>query len=111
MAEYLRRCGFAVVKQNFHSRYGEIDIIAESGEYILFVEVKTRKAGSLTAPCEAVDIYKQRKIALTAAVYMERSFCELQPRFDVAEVTVFENSEHGEYKINYIENAFSPEVM
>ncbi len=109
-AEYLRKKGFIITERNYHSRYGEIDIIAENEEYILFVEVKTRSEGALVAPADAVDRNKQRKIAMTAAFYLMKSFCELQPRFDVAEITVSDQSGREEYKINYIENAFEPEA-
>lgn len=104
VADYLKKQGFIIVERNFHSRFGEIDIIAENEQYILFVEVKTRKANSFAAAAESVDGAKQQKIMLTAQIYLSRAFCELQPRFDVAEVTLEEENE--EYKINYIENAF-----
>ncbi len=108
-AEYLKSRGFIITERNYHSRFGEIDIIAENEQYILFVEVKTRKAGALVSPAEAVDAVKQRKIAATAGVYLTRSFCELQPRFDVATITVQQTAGREEYKIDYIENAFVPE--
>ena len=63
----------------------------------------------LVSAAEAVDAVKQRKIAATAGVYLARSFCELQPRFDVATVTVRQKLGREEYKIDYIENAFVPE--
>ena len=110
-AQYLRERGFIISQRNFHSRYGEIDIIAENEQYILFVEVKTRKEGSLVSPAEAVDTQKQRKLASTAAYYMMKSFCELQPRFDVAEITVVSGKKGEEYEIKYIENAFAPEAF
>lgn len=110
-ADFLRSKGYIISKRNFHSRYGEIDIIAENEQYILFVEVKTRKEGSLVAPCEAVGLAKQRKLASTAALYICKSFCELQPRFDVAEIIVKENKKGEEYEIKYIENAFIPEAL
>lgn len=106
IANYLKKQGYIVVERNFHSRFGEIDIIAENEQYILFVEVKMRKQDSLVNPAEAVDAVKQQKIMMTAEIYLSRAFCELQPRFDVAEVTVFETKGREEYKINYIENAF-----
>ncbi len=108
-AKYLREKGFIITERNFHSRFGEIDIIAEDEQYILFVEVKTREAGALVSPAAAVDRIKQQKIIMTANTYLARSFCELQPRFDVAQITVHTNGGREEYKIDYIENAFSPE--
>ncbi|MBQ6600946.1 MAG: YraN family protein, partial [Clostridia bacterium] len=53
-AEYYRKLGFTVTAQNYTCRGGEIDIIAENGEYIIFVEVKTRSSNSLYSPAEAV---------------------------------------------------------
>lgn len=107
VANYLRQKGFTVVKQNYTCKYGEIDIIAENAEYILFVEVKTRKQNSLVTGIEAVDGFKQSRIIKTAQDYILKTECELQPRFDVAEVTVFEKEDGSTgYKLHYITNAF-----
>ena len=107
VASFLRKNGYAIVKRNFQCRYGEIDIIAENDEYILFVEVKTRKQNSLISGVEAVDSFKQNRILKTAQDFLQKTECELQPRFDVAEVTVFEKTDGSKgYKLHYIKNAF-----
>lgn len=106
-ARFLRKRGFSVVFRNYHCRFGEIDIIAETKEYIIFVEVKTRSGNSIGRPAEAVDTAKQQRIILTAEDYISKSGCRLQPRFDVAEVTVLEKTDGtAVYSLNYIENAF-----
>ena len=106
-AEFLRKNGVVIVKRNYHCRYGEIDIIAENKEYIIFTEVKTRREDSLVSPAEAVDARKQRRIILTAEDFLSKYETELQPRFDVAEVTVFKKSDGSDgYKLHYIINAF-----
>ena len=107
VAIFLRKRGFNIVKRNFQCRYGEIDIIAENDEYILFVEVKTRKEGALISGALAVDSHKQSRITLSAQDYIVKTLCEKQPRFDVAEVTVCEK-DGGEtgYSLKYFENAF-----
>ncbi len=107
VANFLRKKGFAIINRNFRSKYGEIDIIAENSEYILFVEVKTRKENSLVSGVEAVDAFKQRRIILTANDYIAKTLNEKQPRFDIAEVTVFEKTDGSlGYKLTYIENAW-----
>ncbi len=107
VAEFLRQNSFNVIKRNYQCRYGEIDIIAESDEYILFVEVKTRKENALISGMEAVDGRKQQRILLAAQDYITKTLCEKQPRFDVAEVTVFEKSDNTlGFNLKYIENAF-----
>ena len=106
VAHFLRRRGFNVIKRNYQCRYGEIDIIAENDEYILFVEVKTRKENALISGADAVDLKKQSKITLTAQDYIVKTNCQKQPRFDVAEITVKEKTDGLGYSLKYIENAF-----
>ena len=107
VANYLRNKGFSVIKRNYTCKYGEIDIIAQSKEYILFVEVKTRKEASLISGSEAVDAFKRARIIKTAEDFLSKTDCTLQPRFDVAEVTVFKKSDGRDgYKLHYIKNAF-----
>ena len=107
VVSFLRKQGWGVVKRNYQCRFGEIDIIAEKEQYIIFVEVKTRKENSLVSASDAVDIIKQQKIMLTAQDYMRKTDTHLQPRFDVAEVTVKEKTDGSKgYCLKYIENAF-----
>lgn len=102
-AGWLERQGFQIVARNFHSRYGEIDIIAEDEKYIVFVEVKTRKYGAMVSALEAITREKQRKILLTAETYLLKSPSTLQPRFDVATVSTL----HGvPEELQYFPNAF-----
>lgn len=108
VAEYLRNNGYIIAKMNYRSRYGEIDIIAETRKSVAFVEVKLRGENALFSPAEAVDSRKQQKIILTANDFLRKAnIPELQPRFDVAEV-YFKKLENGnvKYKIHYIKDAF-----
>lgn len=85
-AAYYANNGFKIVKRNFHSRYGEIDVIAENENLIVFVEVKTRSENQSLEGKDAVTLSKQRKIVLTALSYMENIKIEKTLRFDVFEV-------------------------
>lgn len=103
-AVYLQKKGYSILKRNFHSRYGEIDIIAKNGKYLAFVEVKTREQGSLVNPLEAVTVSKQKKIIRTALLFLQKDPMPLQPRFDAAAVI----TESGiPVSIQYITDAFS----
>lgn len=104
--DILKEKGFEVIKTNYHSRYGEIDVIAKNKEFLLFVEVKTRAEGSLGSPAEAVNIKKQRKLIKTAVEYMSKNPTELQPRFDVIEIVVKKSDDFSVKEYNHIENAF-----
>ena len=104
-ADYYRKAGYTVSEMNWHSRYGEIDVIAENDFQIVFCEVKTRSSNTRTNPCEAVDLKKQQKLTLTAFKYLQITGCEKTPRFDVFEIWM---DEGRIYKFNNIENAFEP---
>ena len=100
------KSGYTVVKRNYHSRYGEIDLIAESDTELCFVEVKTRNLSTMGTPAEAVNYRKQKKLTLTAMKYLSETECFKQPRFDVLEVW----QQDGKIvKYNLIENAFYAE--
>ncbi len=105
-ADYLRKNGFIIFKRNYHSRFGEIDIIAEKGNLLLFVEVKTRGENPLVSGAEAVDANKQNRLRLTAAEFIRKTHLEYECRFDVSEVFVVEDNNGTKYKLNYIQNAF-----
>ena len=109
-AEYLEKNGYTIVKRNFNTKFGEIDIIAKKDNIIAFVEVKSRADDSLFSPREAVTPSKQRKICKAALLYsMANKFSE-RPRFDVFEVI------YGKYDLEiksfeHIINAFGTEAM
>lgn len=106
VAEKLRREGWKVTARNFRCRMGEIDIIAENGKFLAFVEVKLRKNDQFGSACEAVTPSKQRKLRTAAQFYLMRRPTELQPRFDVAEVYAPQGVRTENPDIYYIENAF-----
>lgn len=99
----LEEKGYRIIERNYHSRYGEIDIIAENVQALAFVEVKARKKTCKTMPREAVDARKQKKIILTAMLYLQQKPAKKTPRFDVFEVW---HGENGIYKFSHLENAF-----
>ena len=103
VCEYLLKRGYSIIARNYRIKGGEIDIIAENGDYIAFVEVKTRKPDSMVTGFEAVDRRKQGLIIRTAAEYCRRNPNLLQPRFDIAQVIV---SMDEVLSMEYIENAY-----
>lgn len=101
---YLRKNGFKILDANYQCRFGEIDIIAQKKDTIVFCEVKTRSEGMLAAPQESVDYFKQQKIIKTAQIWLQHKGIDDCPlRFDVLAITV----SAGKAKIEHIENAIS----
>lgn len=103
--EYLENNGYKIINRNYYSRFGEIDIIAKKENYIIFVEVKTRKINTNFNAFEAVDVIKQKKIIKTAMVYLKEKSLNLQPRFDIIAV-LFDIDPINVKEINHIKNAF-----
>lgn len=104
---FLKSKNLSIVARNYHSRYGEIDVIARDEKYIIFIEVKTRKYGSLTLPREAVNQPKQVKILKTSLEFLKENHSNLQPRFDVIEIFYEEKDNQRTVRhINHIVNAF-----
>ena len=90
--EYLKKSGYSIVQRNFHSRYGEIDIIALDKTCTVFVEVKTRKNALYGNASEYVDYRKRQKLLLCAKYYLSGNIYE-EVRFDVIEVYYNMNGE------------------
>lgn len=87
----LEQRGHEIIARNYHRRCGEIDIISRCGGFVVFTEVKSRKLGSMISGLEAVDIRKQTKIIRTADLWLSDNDTGLQPRYDIAEVTLAGN--------------------
>lgn len=103
VSSYLIERGYTIIARNYRIKGGEIDIIAENGDYIAFVEVKSRKPDSMVTGFEAVNKRKRGLIIRTAADYCCKHPNMLQPRFDVAQVII---AEEKVLSIDYIINAY-----
>lgn len=97
--EYLTKHKYKVLQRNYNCQFGEIDIIAQQGKYIVFIEVKSRKDDSFGLPREAVDIHKQQTIIACAKLWLaQKRLYGKCVRFDVVEVL--------DGKVNLIKDAF-----
>ncbi len=106
-ADFLKNKKYKIVKRNYKNKIGEIDIIAEDKDEIIFVEVKTRSSFEFGTPAQAVNYHKKRKIANTAEYYLMENPTEKNIRFDVIEVFAKMTGEIFELdEINHIEGAF-----
>lgn len=103
--EYLEGRGYTITERNFRCRRGEIDLIAEHEEYIVFVEVKSRRRGKkLISPYISMTKAKCSRIRYLGKYYLETNdIRRKQPRFDVIGI-VFEDN--GDYSLEHIKNAF-----
>lgn len=105
-ADYLVSKGYAVREMNWrpHPAHYEVDIIAQKGNEIVFVEVKARSNPDPQAAIDAVDLRKQRFIAKAADTYLRMQPYMFYYRFDIIVVT----GEGPDSSIHHIEDAFMP---
>ena len=105
-AGLLRGEGFQIIEANWKCRFGEIDLIAEDGAYLCFVEVKQRKSAAYGTAGAYVDRRKQDKLRTAAMLYLTGHPTELQPRFDVVEIYAPQGMDTKKPEIFHLENAF-----
>jgi putative endonuclease len=86
-AAELERRGYAVLARRYRTRHGEIDIVAQDGDTLVFVEVKTRATGKCGTATEAMTPRKQRRLASMARDYLARRDLDaVACRFDVVAI-------------------------
>jgi putative endonuclease len=102
-ADFLVKSGYRIVAQNHRCRRGEVDLVAERGELLVFVEVRTRVTAAFGGPAETVSGAKQRRVVAAARDYLaRRRGPERGVRFDVVAVT---DGPQGP-SLQHFENAF-----
>jgi len=101
---FLRTQGLRLLQRNFSSRFGEIDLIMEDEQTVVFVEVKYRKSNQHGSGADAVTFHKQGRISRTAAWYLAKNphRAECVCRFDVISIDPKKNGQG----IDWIRNAF-----
>lgn len=86
-AAELGKRGYRIVASNYRCRRGEIDLIAQEGDSLVFVEVRCKRTNTFGTPAESITPSKVRKLVLTAQHYLEeQGLGDVACRFDVVEV-------------------------
>lgn len=103
-AEFLINAGYTITERNFRTRYGEIDIIVEKEDVLVFVEVKTLPSGNSQTLSHELNLRKQRKIIKTANYFLlkHRKYNNSRLRFDVIVIDM-----PGLPPVYHIQDAFS----
>jgi putative endonuclease len=101
---FLKKKGFKILKRNFNCPGGEIDIVARSGNLIVFVEVKARTSIEYARPEEAVGFRKRQNLKKAARYYVhDHPVRQCEYRFDVISVIVTDSLKA---ELEWIQNAF-----
>lgn len=103
-SDFLEKRGYHIIETNFRGPEGEIDIVARHEDYLVFVEVRTKKSLSFGTPEESITPAKMEKLRVTAAHYRQ-IHNDLPPlwRIDVVAVELDQNNKPS--RIELIGNA------
>ena len=101
---YLKNSNLKLLNRNYRSRHGEIDLIMQDGNQLIFIEVRSRASNYLASPAETIDSNKRSRIIRTSQQYIQenREISWKTCRFDVVTIT----GENKHKDIEWIKNAF-----
>ena len=102
--EYLRHKGYRIVARNLRSSVGELDLVVEDGQVLVFVEVKARRSNAFGGAIHAVHQRKQEKLIQLAAQYLARH--HIKDRLCRFDVVLLQGTEAVIPQIEHIQNAF-----
>ena len=80
---FLQRNGLLLIERNYHCRFGEIDLIMQDSDSLVFVEVRYRSSSKFGDAIESVDANKRRKLVFAANHYLQNTSLDQPSRFDV----------------------------
>ncbi len=102
--DLLRGRGYEILEANYRSPYGEIDLVARHGDYLVFVEVRTKRSHDFGSPEESITQAKQDRLVATAWHYLEsHGGTNLPWRIDAVAVEL--EGSNRPSRIEIIENA------
>lgn len=103
---YLQRAGLRLVKRNFRCRQGEIDLVMQDRDSLVFVEVRYRRRDRCGSGAESVDHRKQARIIACARYFLmrHRQLAERPVRFDV--MAVSDGEPLPGFRVHWIQDAF-----
>ena len=95
----LLKKGWQFITQNFHTRFGEIDLIFSYQHTLIFIEVKTRLTNRLGYPEEAVSLSKRRHLQKTAEIFLTKfpQYQNYSLRIDVAAIEIHKEEKQIRY--------------
>jgi len=99
-ADFLQRRGLTVLERNYRCRFGEIDLVARSGELLVFVEVRARTSEAFGGAAGSITATKRRRLVAAARHYLATHRADRACRFDVVLVR------GAEQQVEWLTDAF-----
>jgi putative endonuclease len=100
--QHLEQRGLQLLVRNYRCKRGEIDLIMQDGDTLVFIEVRYRKSANYGTPVESITAQKQHRLLATAKHYLQRQRVSVACRFDVIGIT----GSSADSRIDWIKDAF-----
>ena len=103
-SDYLRKRGLTLLERNYRTPFGEIDLVMQHKETVIFVEVRFRRSEQFGSPAETIDPRKQARLRTSAEYYIQHNLqASNRPcRFDVVAIS----GEVNDKNLLWLKNAF-----
>lgn len=99
---HLEQQGLRLVMRNYRCKLGELDLVMRDGDELVFVEVRSRRAGIHGSAAESITARKRSRLIRAASHYLQRYRIDAPCRFDVLGLT----RQHDEWHIEWLRDAF-----
>lgn len=105
-SDFLIQKGYKIIEKNFHTKYGEIDLIVEKDEKLIFVEVKSKTGSDFGSPEEMINNRKLFQVRRTAEIYLLKNpdVTKRYTSFRIDAVCMVLNEDKSINRINHYEN-------
>ena len=100
--EYLKKKGYKILEQNYRTRYGEIDLVVQKKDVLVFVEVRCKGGEQFGTPEETLNWKKLQKVKTNATAYVARS--KWNKLYRVDGICIVLNENHGVQRLEHYEN-------
>lgn len=100
--DFLLKNGYTIIERNYRFEKAEVDIIAQKGDILAIIEVKTRSTSDFGDPQEFVKPKQIQRLVKAVDEYVTVNDLDVEVRFDIVAIV----KENQGYSIEHLENAF-----
>lgn len=105
---HLEDLGYALREANYRCRWGEVDLVMEHEDTVVFVEVRTKRSSAYGTPEESVTAAKRRRLTATAFHYLQQHNLDVPWRIDLVAITV--NARGQVARVTHLENVVTEDM-
>ncbi len=105
---HLEELGYELREANYRCRWGEVDLVMDSEDTVVFVEVRTKRSSAFGTPEESVTAAKRRRLTATAYHYLQQHNLDVPWRIDLVAITM--NARGQVSRVTHLENVVTEDI-